>query len=147
MSSAAPVQVPAPGGPASERRGLLATRPNPGAGSPFFIRFTSTVDLGPGVPPAAVELCFVPGRVVLEPAAFGAYCAHLATLALPGAEDLGVMVRNDADDALMPRVLRVVVTVPACFGRPAHQVVLEDSEPGWSDEHVRLPPLPSTTSD
>lgn len=131
----------------SERRGLLATRPNPGAGSPFFVRFTATVELAAGGPPAAVELSFVPARVVLEPAAFGAYCARLATLALPGAEDLGVMVRNDADDALMPRFLRVVVSVPACFGRPAHQVVLEDSEPGWSAEGLRLPPLPPASSD
>jgi hypothetical protein len=131
----------------SARRGLLATRPNPGAGSPFLVRFTAAVDLAAGAPPAAVELCFVPGRVLLDPTAFGAYCAHLATLALPGAEDLGVMVRHDVDDALMPRFLRVVVSVPACYGRPAHQVVLEDSEPGWAGEGLRLPPLPPAASD
>lgn len=125
------------------RRGFLTTRPNPGPGAPYLVRLDGAIPVRDDKAKANIEILYVPGRTILEANAFEDYCAHLEQIAPGTPEALGVMARDDLVSELVPRWLRVVITMERPGGNAGrHQVVLEDAEPGWTGEDIQLPPPP-----
>lgn len=119
----------------AERRGLLTGHPNPGKALDYVVRLEARIG-EPGPLPATVTLCYVPDRLILDPAAFGTYTARLARGGWSSPEELAVIVLEDLCDALVPRWARVVVAAqaPAAAGIAAHVAALEERQPDWDND-------------
>lgn len=107
---------------AADRRALLDTGANP---SP---RWDYVVTLAGRVGPIALRLRLVPGRLIVEPAAFGRYLAALD--GAPSLEALGAAVLEDVADRLVPRWIEVALRGPA-QGLAVHEALFEDRQPKW----------------
>jgi len=126
-----------------ERRQHLKTRPNPGGALDYVASLQGAMPAFGLGPPTRVAIHYVPDRAIVEPAAFGRYLETLASAPWDSPERLATTILGDFADALVARWTRVVVALPegAYPGVGAHQVAIEDRQPGW-DNRALLSRLP-----
>jgi len=126
-----------------ERRGHLKTLANPGGSRDYVAGLRGTVQAFGAGPATRVSIHYVPDRAIVEPAAFGRYLETLTAAEWSSLEALATAVLGDFANELVARWTRVVVTAPegAYPGVGAHQVIIEDRQPGWDNPALlsRLP--------
>lgn len=118
-----------------ERRALLETHANPDSALDYVSSLHGTLQaFGPGKP-MLLSIHYVPDRMIIDPAAFGRYLEALSALEWDSLEQLATEVLRDLNDHLIGRWVRVVVTAPegAYPGVGAHEVLIEDRQPGWDN--------------
>ncbi|MBO6865164.1 MAG: hypothetical protein RLW87_05555 [Alphaproteobacteria bacterium] len=94
----------------------------------------STVDGG-----AALELRYVPDKLLLQEDAFGVYLAGLPDA--ESLESLAAMVLDDLNNELVPRFLQIRVRASEDELDSGHAVLMEDRRPRWDNPALlsRLP--------
>lgn len=118
-----------------ERRRHLKSRANPEGPIDYVVGFQGTVRaLGLG-PPTRVRIHYVPDKLIVEPAAFGRYLETLGTAEWGSLEALATAILGDFANELVARWIKVVATSPegAYPGIAAHEVMIEDRQPGWDN--------------
>lgn len=127
-------------------RMALRVRANPGPRQDYVVRLTATLaprQTDATVPPVRVTLDYVPDRVVLDPDAFVEYVDGLARTPWDGLEALGLAVLDDINNEVVPRWLRVRVSVgtgsrtAAAAGLRRYGVTLTDRQPSWTPDPVQ----------
>lgn len=115
------------------RRNLLVPRPDPAVRQDYLVTLEGKVS---GRWAAAVELRFVPDRLVLESGSFGAYLDAMGGLAWDSLEALAAAIQDDLRNELVPRWLLLAVEAGG------HQVLFEDRQPKWDNPRLlaRLKP-------
>ncbi len=79
--------------------------------------------------PLAMRVRYVPDRLIVSDDEFTALCHALPVDALP--EQAAGTLLDRLNDLLVPRWLEVRCT----SADAAHLVIIEDSQPGWSNPH------------
>jgi len=102
-----------------QRRALLLTDASPAAGIDYLVRLEAA---GAGV---RVTVDYVPDKLVLRPAALGAY---MAALRADGLEALAVTVLDDLNNEVVPRFVRLRLA-----GADGHMALLADRQPNWDN--------------
>ncbi len=122
----------------AERRGMLATRPNPASHLDYVVALEARIRAAAAATPVVVRLSYVPDRVIVEPHAFGAYVAAIGRGGWTALEQLGATILSDVNDALVPRWVQVVITEDSdgADGIDLHTVRLEDRQPNWDNESL-----------
>jgi hypothetical protein len=109
-----------------QRRALLGTQANPSPGADFLVTLEAEAVGG------ALTVTYVPDRLLLDRADFAAYLAAVTAQSWPALEALGVAMRDDLGDVLVPRWLRV--SLRRSQDGLTHSVRLEDRQPRWNNE-------------
>ena len=111
-----------------DRRIVLTTQANPSPTTDYV------VTLDGNVAGCELRLIYVPDRLVLESSAFTRYMTMITALPWPSLEALGVVVRDDINDVLVPRWLRV--TLGQRHEGVVHSLRLEDRQPRWANDRL-----------
>ncbi len=111
-----------------DRRALLATLANPSPSTDYVVTLEGALG------GATLRLTYVPDRLVVEPTAVAGYLAAVAALFWPSLEALGVALRDDLGDVLVPRWLRV--TLRRQQDGVVHALRLEDRQPRWTNDRL-----------
>jgi len=123
----------APHGDDAGLRDLLHALPNPGERHDYLVRLIGTVSHAGGVN-AHITLHYVPDRLIAEAAGFGAYLDALGRALHETIEGLAACVLDDVNNALVPRWVRVTLTADSAAAGSRHAVLMEDGQPGWSND-------------
>lgn len=126
-ASSVPPQVPPDADPA-ERRGRLVTAPSPEPRLDYLVLLSASL---PAAVPAALEVRYVPDRLVLTCRGWDAYCDALAPQGGEPLEVLAARILSDIGNELVPRWAEVRLR-RSRDGRH-HAVVLQERQPQWSD--------------
>ncbi len=110
------------------RRALLATLTNPSPSTDYVVTLEGALG------DATVALAYVPDRLVAERAALAGYLVALTALSWPSLESLGTALRDDINDVLVPRWLRV--TLRRQQDGLIHSLRLEDRQPRWTNDRL-----------
>ncbi len=123
------------------RRALLETAPNPEHSLDYITGLEGSLLIFPKAGPTALAIRYVPDRLIINPPAFGEYLVGLSGLSWQTLEELATTVLGDLSNQLVARWIRVRVTAPnkAYPGIDAHQVVVEDRQPGWNNPALLAP--------
>lgn len=148
MSASAADPAP-PVASAVERRGArrrhLAVRANPSPGIDYVISYEGRLDSTSPVGEAALELRYVPDRLVLEERAFAAYLSVLSGEEFGALEEAAAILLDDLNNELVARWLHLSLSVETAKGATvrSHHVALEDRQPGWENSELmeRLRPF------
>jgi 7-cyano-7-deazaguanine reductase len=126
---------------AAPPRDLIRARPNPGARHDYLVRLSGAVALAEGA--AHLTLHYVPDRLIAEDAGFDRYVAALGSIRHDSLEGLATAVLDDVNNALVPRWVRVALSADARAAGHRHAVLVEDSQPGWTNDALLsvLPPF------
>ncbi|MPY74118.1 MAG: hypothetical protein GEU87_07640 [Alphaproteobacteria bacterium] len=116
------------------RLALLRHRGNPRADIDYAVAFDGRTGGG-----GLVQLTFVPDKLLLEAGAFDAYLAGFDADAASAVEPLALDILDDINNEIVPRWVRVVVSMPR-DGSAArmHKVVAEDRQPNWDNPRILL---------
>jgi hypothetical protein len=118
------------GGTRAARRALLQHRGNPRADIDYVVSFEGRTAGG-----ARVCLTYVPDKLLLDARAFAAYAAVLGADA--GIEPLALDILDDIGNEIVPRWVRVAVSMPDEGSGPRlHSVVAEDRQPNWDNPRI-----------
>lgn len=123
------------GGGQAARLALLQHRGNPRADADYIVAFDGRIADGRCV----IQLTFVPDKLLLEAGAFDAYLAAFDADAASAVEALALGILDDINNEIVPRWVRVVVSMPR--GESAartHKVVAEDRQPNWDNPRILL---------
>ena len=112
---------------------LLRARPNPGVRHDYLVRLGGSLD-HPATGAVALTLHYVPDRLIADAAGFAAYLEALGGARLDSLEALAARAIDDVSNAKVPRWARVTATADAAAAGGAHAVLVEDSQPGWSND-------------
>jgi 7-cyano-7-deazaguanine reductase len=127
------------------RRAGLATRTNPNPGLDYVVSYEGALEVSRQFGRVAVELRYVPDRLVLEEQAFAGYLAALAGADGAGLEETAALLLDDLNNELVARWvhLRLSAEAGADGAIQVHQVALEDRQPGWDNPALleRLKPF------
>lgn len=118
-----------------ERRGHLKTLANPAGALDYVAGLAGSLQAFGHGKATRVSIHYVPDRLIVEPAAFGRYLETLAAAEWRSLEELATAILGDFANELVARWVRVVVTSPegAYRGVGAHEVMIEDRQPGWDN--------------
>ena len=119
----------------NERRTLLETALNPDETLDYISGLEGSILVFPKSGPTVLAIRYVPDRRIVNPSAFGEYLVGLSSLQWQTLEELATTVLGDLSNQLVARWVRVRVTAPnkAYPGVGAHEVVVEDRQPGWNN--------------
>jgi hypothetical protein len=126
-------EADAPHGDASRLRDILRALPNPDEKLDYIVRLAGTVAHAAGGN-AHLTLHYVPDRLIADAAGFNAYLEALGKAAYATLEGLGACVLDDVNNALVPRWVRIALTADSAAAGSRHAVLIEDAQPGWSNE-------------
>lgn len=117
------------------RLALLQHRSNPRADIDYVVAFDGRTADGC----CLVQLTFVPDKLLLEAGAFDAYLAGFDADAASAVEPLALDILDDINNEIVPRWVRVVVSMPR-DGSTArmHKVIAEDRQPNWDNPRILL---------
>lgn len=129
-------------GDAASLRNLLHALPNPDLRHDYLVRLIGTVAHAGGGN-SRLTLHYVPDRMIADASGFTVYVEALGGAAHDTLEALVACVLDDVNNALVPRWVRVVLTADSASAGSKHAVLIEDSQPGWSNDPLIsvLPPL------
>lgn len=117
------------GGGRAARLALLRHRGNPRADIDYVVAFDGRTAGG-----AVVQLAYVPDKLLLNGGAFDAYLGAFATGAETSVESLALDILDDIGNEIVPRWVRVVVSLPRIEpGTGMHSVIAEDRQPNWDN--------------
>jgi hypothetical protein len=120
----------------NKRRALLTTADNPDATLDYISGLQGSLQaFGLGMP-TRIGVHYAPDQLIVEPSAFGRYLEALGTIEWESLEGLATAILGDFSNQLVARWARVVVTAPegAYPGVGAHEVMVEERQPGWDNE-------------
>lgn len=125
----------------NERRALLEVTPNPDGTLDYLTGLEGSLLIFPKSGPTALAIRYVPDQLIINPSAFGEYLVGLSGQQWQTLEELATTVLGDLSNQLVPRWVRVRVTAPnkAYPGVGAHEVLVEDRQPGWSNQGLLTP--------
>lgn len=117
-----------------ERRAHLQTQTNPDRKLDYLITLEGHLPNGGGVR-QAVEVRYVPDKLILDVKAFGTYLEALSSVEWPSPEELAVTVITDINNQLIARWVQVTVNAPDLqhHAIETHGVVLVDRQPEWDN--------------
>ena len=120
----------------NERRALLTTADNPDATLDYIAGLRGSLQAFSLAMPTRIGVHYVPDRMIVEPSAFGRYLEALTVMDWESLEALATTILGDFNNQLVARWARVVATAPeeAYPGVGAHEVMVEDRQPGWDNE-------------
>lgn len=116
---------------ADTRRTLLTGIANPAGRRDHVVELTGRVD---GSRQAAVQLRYVPDRLIIEADGFTAYLRALGVANWPSLEHLAAAVADDMANELVARWMQVTVTAAADGDGFGHAVLVEDRQPRWDNK-------------
>ena len=127
------------------RRRHLAVRANPSPGIDYVISYEGRLESTSPVGEAALELRYVPDRLVLEEHAFADYLIVLSGEDYGTLEEAAAILLDDLNNELVARWLHLSLSVETSkLGTVrSHHVALEDRQPGWKNGELmeRLRPF------
>ncbi len=118
-----------------DRRNLLATERNPDVKLDYVISIAGHMATHGEVDSSAVNLRYVPDKVILNPSTFGRYLDALGTMKWEALEEAATAVLNDVNNELIARWVQVSISAPDQVhpGIDRHEVLLEDHQPNWDN--------------
>jgi len=119
-----------------ERRSLISTARNPDARIDYVADLDGQIPGAGGVEPMLVSLRYVPDRLVLVPASYGAYLDALQDNDWSSLEHVAVTVLDDINDEVVARWVQVRISGPESGHADIlrHNVLVEDRQPGWDNQ-------------
>jgi hypothetical protein len=121
-----------PGSGRAARLALLRHRSNPRADMDYVVTFDGRTVSGSGV-----QIAYVPDRLLLRADALDAYLAAFSADATADAEPLALDILDDIGNEIVPRWVRVVLSMPRdAAGARMHRVIAEDRQPNWDNPHI-----------
>ena len=123
------------------RRETLGTRPNPNREVDYVVLLGGTVRPRGVAVSLNLALRYVPDRLIVETGGWQRYLEALAETSVSTLEDLAALILTDTNNEVVPRWLSVVVSNGDAG--PAHEVIIEDSQPKWDNPDLlrRIPHL------
>jgi 7-cyano-7-deazaguanine reductase len=120
------------------RRNHLSLQDNPDSHIDYVTSLSGEVNLAAVDKPLLLQLRYVPDRVILEPASFIAYLAHLSVQDWDSLERLATTILDDMNNELVARWVQVTIdSGSATDGAPRHhRVFLQDSQPNWNNAEL-----------
>lgn len=118
-----------------KRRALLICDRNPDLKLDYVISITGHM-ANPGLGgSSAIQLHYVPDRVILRLASFGRYLDALGTMKWGTLEEAAAAVLNDVNNQLVTKWVRLSISAPNQVHRgiDRHEVMLEDRQPNWNN--------------
>lgn len=134
--SARPDGQPARAGSRSERCRHLVCRSNPRSGLDYVVILDGGSHAG-----NRIEIRYVPDKLILAHASFGAYLSGLLGGGDAAPESIALTILDDINNEIVPRWVQVMVA-SADAAPPAQRTVVEDRQPNW-DNRAILENLPS----
>jgi len=126
-----------------ERRGRLATRPNPDTATDYLIVLEAKMTPSSPLGDTNVLVRYVPDRMIVDPGCMDAYVSALEADTWEVLEEVAVAIRDDLLNEVVPRWVQVAVSAPGEWaGVDHHLVVVEDRQPRW-DNPALLARVPS----
>lgn len=117
-----------------DRREILATRANPKTGLDYLVAIDTAASSG-----RAVQLRYVPDKLLLRPEAFDAYLRTLTSASEMPAEELALAIIEDINNEVVPRWVQVQIEASAGGREPksnAYRVLIEDRQPNWDNPQI-----------
>ena len=118
------------------RRTLIATGTNPDPRLDYVVGLEGSIATAGNTVPIAINLRYIPDKVIVEPASFGRYLEALASINWPSLEELAVTLLSDVNNEVVARWVHVSLSTPSSQGLDTHTVMLEDSQPKWDNPRV-----------
>ncbi|MEO5338350.1 MAG: hypothetical protein H7841_15890 [Magnetospirillum sp. WYHS-4] len=109
------------------RRSRLSVRPDPDPKLDYLVTLEGEIG---GERPAAIELRYVPDRLILVPESFAAYLEDLGRRDWESLESLAVALLDDLRNELVARWLQVALQ------GSGHAVLVEDRQPKWDNPRL-----------
>lgn len=119
----------------ARRRGLIETANNPEPRLDYVVALEGHMATGDGTVPNAITLCYVPDRLIIDPASFGRYLKALSEVEWRSLEDLAVTILTDVNNEAVARWVHVTASTHEAgqSGLDRHTVTLEDRQPSWDN--------------
>lgn len=118
------------------RRTLIATGTNPDPRLDYVVGLEGSIATAGNTVPIAINLRYIPDKVIVEPASFSRYLEALASIDWPSLEELAVTLLSDVNNEVVARWVHVSLSTPASQGLDTHTVMLEDSQPKWDNPRI-----------
>lgn len=118
----------------ADRREILATRANPQSGLDYLVAIDTAAVSG-----RAIQLRYVPDKLLLRPEAFDAYLSTLTSGSEMPAEELALAIIEDINNEVVPRWVQVKIKSTARGQEPnssAYRVLIEDRQPNWDNPQI-----------
>ena len=80
------------------RRTLIATGTNPDPRLDYVVGLEGSIAAVGNTVPIAINLRYIPDKVIVEPASFGRYLEALASINWPSLEELAVTLLSDVNN-------------------------------------------------
>ena len=118
------------------RRALIVTGANPDHRLDYVVGLEGSIDAAGNIAPIAINLRYIPDKVIVEPTSFSRYLEALASIDWPSLEELAVTLLSDVSNEVIARWVHVSLSTPARQGLDTHTVMLEDRQPKWDNPHI-----------
>lgn len=127
--------------PQHRRRASLLTRTNPQPAREYLVILHQGL-MGAGY---SVRLCYVPDKLLLQPAALETYLCDLGSEDIGAPEDLALAILDDVNNEVVPRWIQVAVFRSFPKGAPnthensdgyRHAALAEDRQPNWNNRDL-----------
>ncbi len=118
------------------RRSLIATGSNPDPLLDYVVSLEGSIAGAGNTAPIAINLRYIPDKVIVEPASFSRYLEALASIDWPSLEELAVTLLGDVNNEVVARWVHVSLSTPASQGLDTHMVMLEDRQPKWDNPQI-----------
>ena len=118
------------------RRTLIATGANPDPRLDYVVGLEGSVAAVGNTTPIAINLRYIPDKVIVKPTSFSRYLEALASIVWPSIEELAVTLLSDINNEVVARWVHVSISTPASQGLDTHTVLLEDSQPKWNNPRI-----------
>ena len=116
---------------APQARRLLSTAANPDTHTDYVVGIEAETPPLPGLGGVRVALRYVPDKLILQPACLVGYLSALACPQWTTLEGLALALREDLNDALVPRWLELSIHPLEALSAVHHGVLVEDRQPHW----------------
>jgi len=116
------------------RRETLETRPNPQTSLDYLIAIDA-----PAAPERAIQLRYVPDKLLLLPDAFETYLAALMASGETPVEEMALAIIEDINNEVVPRWVQVQIENGVNGPDPTsstYRVVIEDRQPNWDNPQI-----------
>ena len=116
---------------APQARRLLSTAANPDTHTDYVVGIEAETPPLPGLGGVRVALRYVPDKLILGPVCLEGYLSALACPQWTTLEGLALALREDLNDALVPRWLELSIHPLEALSAVHHGVLVEDRQPHW----------------
>ncbi len=126
-----------------QRRGLLGAVNNPERKIDYVSQLGGAF-IARGVDQrVTLRVRYIPDKLILLPERFESYLQHVETLDMDTLEALAALILTDVSNELVARWVELKLTgAPVMDALTAHEIIMEDRQPGWDNDRflARLHP-------